>query len=96
MRTTRKVNVPAATRTVTDKITCDLCGNEMDENGHIDEDGRYDEYTIEAVTVSYETGTCYPEDGHNTETELFDICPTCYKTKLVIWLKGQGATPRMQ
>ena len=43
------------------------------------------------VEVRQRQGVSYPEGGSGTEIEV-DLCPTCFKEKLVPWLRSQGAT----
>jgi hypothetical protein len=45
------------------------------------------------VRVEIEEGYSFPEGGH-TVTTLYDICPECFRTKLVPWLEAQGARAR--
>lgn len=85
---TRKV--PASTREEIVAVVCDLCGCE----------GRYGKWTtqpfdVEDVEISYESGRRYPE-GNFTEVISYDICPKCFKTKLMPWLKSQGADPDVE
>jgi len=35
-------------------------------------------------------GSNYPEGGTGTEYEI-DLCPKCFKERLVPWLKSEGA-----
>lgn len=83
MRKTRKVEIPAHTEERTDKIECDLCGAECQEQ----KIGHYD-----VVEISRECGDNWPEGGSATVTE-YDICPACFE-KLAAWLESQGATHR--
>jgi hypothetical protein len=78
------------TTTRTDRVevsrTCDLCGRVATRSGW--DAGIYD--TEIAVTVKQREGTSYPEGGSGTEYEI-DLCPDCFKGRLVPWLKEQGA-----
>jgi hypothetical protein len=79
------------------ELTCDLCGRvapNPDGHGLYEPGAWVDEpHHIDAVVVLREEGSCYPGDERTTETESFDVCPTCWKTKVVPWFKVQGATP---
>lgn len=66
-------------RTVTEKTTCDMCGDEI----------RPEAYSAEEVQVRHRTGDSYPEGGYGTEVKP-DICGKCFDGKLVPWLKSQG------
>jgi len=75
--------VPAATREVVDRVTCDLCGSDIVS-------GNYD---ADEVVVAHKTGNNYPESGSGKETSV-DLCGKCFQGKLVPWLRSQGAEPR--
>lgn len=77
------------------ELTCDLCGRTAPGP---DDYGRYgratwtdESYGVDTVLILRESGSGYPE-GRFTETESFDVCPDCWKTKVVPWFKSQGAT----
>lgn len=67
--------------------TCDLCGRKAG-----DDDWCSDSYERSEVTISIEEGEYYPEGGSAVETE-FDICPDCFKNKLIPWFESQGVKP---
>ena len=70
------------------KTVCDLCHDET-----VDEwEGRFE---IAEVEVKGKFGTSYPEGGRADEYD-FDICPTCFKEKILPWLCEQGVdtTPK--
>jgi hypothetical protein len=85
------------TRTDTYEATverhCDLCGLNAaqprnDEyapwrNSHFDQD---------RVLVQHEYGTRYPE-ATDIITDAFDVCPDCWRNKVVPWFAQHGATP---
>jgi len=87
MQIRKTIDVPATTREVVEFTVCDLCGRK--EPG----DGWSKCYDVEDVEVSYESGSRYP-DGNFTETISYDICPDCFKNKLMPWLESQGAKHR--
>ena len=76
----KEKHIPAATRKVLDKTTCDMCNKE------IDQDSSYD---INEVEVRHKKGVNYPEGGSGDVFEP-DICGECFDDKLVPWLKSQG------
>jgi len=69
--------------------TCDLCGfKARNENWG---EGYYDVNETECrVEVRWKGGSNFPEGGYGTAIEI-DICPVCFKEKLVPWLRSQGA-----
>src|SRR5882724_11735975 len=85
------------TRQVTSNVTkcvrqtCDLCGREAKNPGNSWERGIYnvDDITL-SVSVVAERGQCYPEGGHTSKIEI-DLCPECFRDRLIPWLKSQGA-----
>jgi len=74
---------------VIDKICCDLCGREGVKDGW--ESGYYEVNETEVeVTVHQREGKAYP-DGDCWGTEyIIDMCPECFKNKLVPWIISQG------
>lgn len=91
MKTYKEVHIPSAKRKELEKIICDLCGSEGHPfrdswNGNVYEIDKAKVYTC----VEYEKGSSYPEGGEKT-TVYVDICPNCFKQKLIPWLKSQGA-----
>lgn len=72
---------------------CDLCGKEIIGDGW----NPKDDSDISDTKVWMINGTEYldPDTGYSEET-IFDICPQCFKKKLVPWLKSQGAKPRKE
>jgi len=82
MKHTKQVEVPAKTETQVSYVTCDLCGSKIT---HIS-------YTVDEVTIKYRTGDSYPDGGSGEETSV-DMCGLCFETKLVPWLRSQGAEP---
>jgi hypothetical protein len=85
MRYMRVEKVPATTRQVVDRVTCDLCGDVI----------RKKMYSAEEVKVNHRIGNSYPEGGSGTDTS-FDICGKCFDERLVPWLQSQGANPRIE
>ena len=77
--------VPSTTQEIVEFETCDLCGVKLKK--------LIDRGCLTKVTVSYETGTNYPEGGHGQQTSV-DMCVVCFSTKLVPWLQSQGCEPR--
>mgnify|MGYP001570715513 CR=1 FL=1 len=71
---------------------CDLCGRAARAPGERWEGGLYEVSETEvAITVKCQEGESFPEGGRKTIYEV-DICPDCFKGKLLPWFKGQGAT----
>ena len=80
MQHTKKVPVPATSRTEVTQVTCDLCGQPLRTTSSGGD-----------VTVSYEKGVHYPEGGSGTRVE-FDLCAECFEGKLMTWFRENGAT----
>jgi hypothetical protein len=71
--------------------TCDLCGV-ASKRGKEWEPSSYTVAETEvSVTVTHRSGKSYPEGGSGTEVEV-DLCPKCFKDRLIPWLESQGAT----
>lgn len=81
---------PARNVQVCVKRQCDLCGVSS-KGGH---DWDVDYYEVDdteiAVTIRHKAGEDYPEGGSGDEIEI-DLCPKCFRTRLVPWLQLQGA-----
>ena len=89
MKIYEKRPVPATTRTVLIKRKCDLCGTESKDSDW--EAGIYKVNETEIkIIIKQKDGSNYPEGGSGTEYEI-DICPACFKDRLVPWLESQGA-----
>jgi len=84
--------IPKRTEKVLDKITCDLCGKIAASDGWESSVWEVNETEIK-VTVRQKDGCLYPEGGSGTKYEA-DICPYCFKNKLIPWLESQGCTAK--
>lgn len=84
------------TRKVLVKRTCDICGREAvdDTRWKCDTQWQHNETTLR-VTVHQTDGTNYPEGGWGTEF-IVDMCPQCFKDKLLPWIKSQGGDVQEQ
>lgn len=84
MQHMKTVEVPATTKQVVDKTTCDFCGAEI----------RDKVYDATEVTIEARTGTRYPEGGSG-DLASFDCCLPCWKSKVVPAFAAMGANPRV-
>jgi hypothetical protein len=79
--------------TITDSVTCDLCGKEF-----IGADGEFDgginwldeAYHSEITRVCYVVKDHYPDDYSESGKIDIHLCPDCFKGRLVPWLQIQG------
>jgi hypothetical protein len=85
MRHMKTVPVPATTKEVVDKTTCDFCGEKLKAR----------RYERNEVTLQHEEGSHYPEGGSGTRT-VFDCCSDCWDSKVMPALKALGASPRVE
>jgi len=69
---------------------CDLCGKIASRGDWESSSYEVNEVEIEVV-VRQKDGSSYPDGGCGTNY-IVDMCPECFKTKLVPWLESQGAT----
>lgn len=83
MRKHKTIQVPSS---YLELIRCDLCGFEA-KNDNWDAYG----YEFNRTKIEHEVGTAYPENTYGVRYRI-DICPACFREKLVPWLKEQGAT----
>lgn len=70
-------------------LQCDLCKKEFKGDSWTRHFG-----SVEETTLRYKTGYAYPDGGYGEEYEI-DVCPECFKDKLLVWFKEQGVEPRM-
>ena len=82
MKHMKTVQIPATTKQVEYKVTCDLCGEEI----------KNEAFSAEEVEVRHKTGLSYPEGGSGDETSV-DMCGKCFDTKLVPWLRSLDVEP---
>lgn len=82
--------VPETTDVVVDYYRCDLCDRQTKDTENWKGESTYE---IDNVVVLTKTGSSYPEGGH-IEVTKFDICPDCFKNKLIPWMAKNGASPR--
>jgi len=69
---------------------CDLCGRKAKTATW--NSGIYEVNETEiSIIVKQKEGASYPESGSGTKYEI-DLCPECFKNRLIPWLKGQGGT----
>lgn len=74
------IRVPSTTKDVVSSVVCDLCGKPIIKANN----------SAEEVEVYHKTGDNYP-DGGRGEIAQVDMCGQCFDTRLVPWLKEQGA-----
>ena len=86
--------IPETTEEVLSDITCDLCGKGGGRDGWDSSHWGVSESEIE-VTVKHKDGTAYPEGGSGT-VYAPDICPTCFKEKLIPWLESHGCKAKRE
>ena len=81
--------IPAREIDVVAEITCDLCGRVSQRHDWASSSYKINDTDIE-VRIRQTEGTNYPEGASGTEIKV-DMCPVCFKEKLIPWLKSQGA-----
>lgn len=72
-----------------DSIVCDIC-KKTTKNGW--REGWYDAFES---SIWMKTGSSFPEGGSGEETTI-DICPDCFKEKLIPWVKSFGGEPTVK
>lgn len=88
MKTVEVPAVPATTKEVVDKVTCDICGQDANRDSWGSSSYQIDEIEVE-ITVKRREGENYPEGGSGTEV-VIDVCPDCFVKKLVPWVESHG------
>lgn len=74
--------------------TCDFCGAGGNP-GCLSVDWGEDEYDVDKTEISWTSGTNYPGDL-NVETKYVDMCPACFRNKLLPWMLRQGVQPQIK
>lgn len=74
------------TETFLSSTTCDIC-----KKKYSDEWGKRN-YEVLETNVSLKTGESFP-DGGSGKIISFDICPDCFRNRLIPALKRMGAEP---
>lgn len=70
-------------------MKCDICGKPAKRPNREDwTDGSYD---VNETTVECKVGTDYPSGG-SWEEWISEICPTCFREKLIPWIESFGHT----
>jgi hypothetical protein len=88
MKVMRTVTVPTKEEQQLDYMKCEIC-----ENKSSDPDWSPGQYEVTEPIVSLREGTSYPE-GDYTTTVILDICPECFRKKLIPWFEAQGGSVR--
>jgi hypothetical protein len=83
MRIYGERTVPARVERFVKCATCDICHEEIPRVK--------DTYETSEVEVRLKEGRDYPEGGSGEETEI-DVCPDCFKTKLIPFIESFGST----
>ena len=87
MKIMKSREVPAYVRTYVDKVTCDICG----ENVEPESIG-----SVSEVIMAHKEGYSYGDCG-NTDTRIYDICGKCFTLKVEpVMLKEFGIVPRVE
>lgn len=82
---------PERTETREIGLICDLCGKESRQRAGWG-NGLYE---VAEVTIEYKAGYAYPDDWSH-DTTVIDLCPDCFTTRLMPWLREQGVMPRVE
>jgi len=78
-------------RRVLADVRCDLCGAQAKQPWNEWGVGCYEVNEVEVrVEVRAKDGDNYPDGGSGTEY-MVDLCPTCFRDRLIPWLCEQGA-----
>jgi len=83
--------IPAETREYVVKRSCDICNLVSDSADWPCTSNYAINETEISITIRHKDGSNYPDGGNGTETQI-DLCPKCFKDKLIPWLQSQGAS----
>ena len=76
------------------ETTCDLC-DKVAKEGHWESSSYEVNETEIEVTVRQKDGHSFPEGGSGEEY-VVDMCPGCFKEKLIPWLESQGCKAKIK
>jgi len=88
MKHYKTVHRPAREEQMLDFLVCDICGRKSDSGWG---DWRTKAYDATEVVVKLRLGDDYPEGGSGEKWEI-DICPECFREKLIPWVEAFGHT----
>lgn len=74
-----------------DKVICDICKT-VKPGEHARNWDKDQPFKVNEVEMVYEEGQNYPTGGDIT-TIKYDICPYCFKDKVMPYLESLGAVP---
>jgi hypothetical protein len=80
------------------RTKCDLCGMEQAVGQRwpqVEGADDHGAFNHGEVTIECEYGYGYPDGGEVTHV-VFDLFPRCFMSRLVPWLKEQGAAPTVK
>lgn len=88
MKVYKEIAIPAKKQMQVTHKVCDICG-EKGKNNWNGADYNVNETEIN-VTIKQKEGFECSDGGSGTEYDI-DLCPKCFKNKLIPWLRSQGA-----
>lgn len=89
MRIYREVKIPASSYKLLDHRICDICGQKSRGNEWSSKKYNINETDIN-ITIKQKEGSDCSDGGSGTEYDI-DLCPKCFKDRLVPWLISEGA-----
>lgn len=87
--------IPAREEPCVESVTCDLCGKRAHSarTWELELDWSRGGSEVALTTVSMELGKQVPLCEPDTEFTGADICPDCFRGKLMPWLESQKVAP---
>lgn len=83
---TRHMKTETHEHRVLDWYECDLCHRKTKATHY---------YDVDQVKIEHRVGTDYPEGASGTMTYV-DMCPDCWESRFLVWLKSQGVEPHTE
>jgi hypothetical protein len=95
MKVYEKKIIPRRTETYLKLRKCDLCdATSTSETWGSGAFYKVNETEI-SIEIRQEEGSSYPEGGNGKKYEV-DLCPSCFKDKLIPWLNSQNANIKQE
>ncbi len=91
MRNFKTRIIPESKRDELDKLICDICKKEAKYPNHDWAEQNLGHKTLK-TEISLEDSNYFPDGGFG-EVIKFDICPECFKNKLIPFIESFGAIP---
>ena len=101
MKEIKLENIPQTSRKRVKAVICDICKTRSPRGDNYSkywelEDQELNPQSGIDITVKMKEETQLWNDGGESKTTSFDICPKCFKEELIPFLESKGAKPEIE